>query len=242
MRLDRYLAQCTALPRSEAQRLIKQKRVALDGTIHNRPSAQVGPDAVVTLDGVAIRPHGHHYLLLHKPAGYECTQRPGVHPPVYELLLQDFPEARELHFAGRLDVDSTGLLLLTTDGAWSHCITSPRHKRPKTYRVGLAEPVTEAAAAQLRDGVLLRGEAKPTRPAAVERLDDHALRLTLIEGRYHQVKRMLAAVGNRVTRLHRERIGSWTLEELQPGQWRALSPEEIADASGNAVADQSRHV
>ena len=225
MRLDRYIAESTGLPRSQAQRTIKQKRVALDGTLCNRPSAHVGKDTVVTLDGVETTPHGHFYILLHKPAGYECTHGDGVHPSVFELLIEDLPNARALHFAGRLDVDSTGLVLMTTDGAWSHRVTSPRRKQPKTYRVGLTEPLTEATAERLRAGILLRGETKPTRPAEVEILNERTIRLTLTEGRYHQVKRMLAAVNNRVESLHRERIGPWTLGDLEPGEWREFLPK-----------------
>ena len=225
MRLDRYIAESTGLPRSQAQRAIKQKRVALNGAVCNRPSAQIGQAAVVTLDGVETAPQGHLYLRLHKPAGYECTHGDGVHPSVFELLIEDLPNARKLHFAGRLDVDSTGLVLMTTDGAWSHRITSPRRKQPKTYRVGLAEPLTETAAERLRAGIVLRGEDKPTHPAEVEILDECVIRLTLTEGRYHQVKRMLAAVGNRVESLHRECIGQWTLGDLELGEWSEVSGE-----------------
>jgi 16S rRNA pseudouridine516 synthase len=165
--------------------------------------------------------------MLHKPADYVCSTDDPLHPTVLALL--DMADRRDLHTAGRLDLDATGLVLVTDDGAWSHRVTSPRHPRPKVYRVELAEPLTEAAAEQLRTGVHLHGERRPTRPAQVEALSERQVQLTIEEGRYHQVKRMFAAVGNRVLTLHRERIGCVALDPgLAPGEWRPLTAEEVA--------------
>jgi 16S rRNA pseudouridine516 synthase len=131
--------------------------------------------------------------------------------------------------AGRLDIDTTGLVLLTDDGDWSHRITSPRHRCSKTYRAVLAEPLDESAVTRFAEGLLLRNEGKKTLPAELELLSPTEARLTLSEGRYHQVKRMFAALGNRVVALHRERIGAVALDAgLQPGQWRELTAQEIA--------------
>ena len=134
-----------------------------------------------------------------------------------------------LHIAGRLDIDATGLVLLTDDGDWSHRVTSPRHKVPKTYRVTLETPLDDEAAATLRAGVALRNEPRRCAPAALERLAGNIWRVTITEGKYHQVKRMFAAVGNRVLALHRERIGALMLDpDLAPGAYRPLAADEIA--------------
>jgi 16S rRNA pseudouridine516 synthase len=130
---------------------------------------------------------------------------------------------------GRLDIDATGLVLITDDGDWSHRVTSPRHKVPKSYRVTLENPLSEEAAASLRAGVALRNEPRRCAPAELERLADNVWRVTITEGKYHQVKRMFAAVGNRVLALHRERIGNVALDpELAPGEHRPLTADEIA--------------
>lgn len=133
-----------------------------------------------------------------------------------------------LHIAGRLDIDATGLVLISDDGDWTHRVTSPRHEFPKIYRVTLAEPLSESGAAQLAGGVLLRNEKRRCRPAEIERITETDIRVTVTEGRYHQVKRMLAAVGNRVTALHRERIGDVVLDpRLAAGAARPLTEAEI---------------
>jgi 16S rRNA pseudouridine516 synthase len=227
MRLDRFLGHAAGLTRSAAQRAIREGRVAVGGMPVADPGQKVGDGAAVTLDGVAVEVRGPRYLMLHKPAGCVCAARDGVHPTVLDLLPAG--ERDGLHVAGRLDLDVTGLVLLTDDGDWSHRVTAPRRKCPKTYLAELADPIGEDAIAVLRQGVRLRGEASDTAPAEVERLGPARVRITVTEGRYHQVKRMLAAVGNRVTGLHRERIGLLTLDPtLPPGAWRALTAAEVA--------------
>lgn len=135
---------------------------------------------------------------------------------------------QDLHFAGRLDVDTTGLVLITDDGQWSHRITSPKHKCDKTYRVWLADPVTDDYARQLQEGVQLRSERELTLPAQMETVGEKEVLLTIHEGKYHQVKRMFAALGNKVVALHRERVGDIILDEaLDPGEYRYLTEQEI---------------
>jgi 16S rRNA pseudouridine516 synthase len=156
---------------------------------------------------------------LHKPAGYECSTRPGRWPGVLSLLPPPL-RRRGVQPVGRLDVDTTGLLLLTDDGALLHRLTSPRHHVAKVYEVRTRHPVDDPQLQRLREGVVLRDDPQPVRAAAVSRTGEHALSLTLSEGRYHQVKRMVAAVGNRVEALHRSAFGGWTLPQaLAPGQW-----------------------
>ena len=128
-----------------------------------------------------------------------------------------------------MDIDTTGLVLITDDGQWSHRVTSPKHKQAKVYHVSLVEDISNEAIQQLKEGVLLKGEKKKTLPAGIESLSERTILLTLREGKYHQVKRMLAAVGNSVSQLHRQQIGSIILDpQLKEGAWRELTAEEIA--------------
>lgn len=173
------------------------------------------------------------YLMLHKPAGYECSQKPGAWPSVYSLLpspLRQRPggAASGVQAVGRLDQDTTGLLLLSDDGAFIHRMASPRHHVPKVYELTCKHPLQAGQIERLLQGVVLDDDPKPVRAAACEAVDAHHLRLTLTEGKYHQVKRMLAAVGNRVEALHRSRIGPVTLpDDLKAGEWRWLTPEQV---------------
>lgn len=199
----------------------------MDGVPAMDPQQQLLPTQQVSLDGVSIAPSGPVYLMLNKPLGYVCSHQDNHHPSALRLL--DHPQTDRLHFAGRLDQDTTGLVLLTDDGHWSHRLTAPRNKAPKVYQVTLAEPLPLTADPQLEQGILLNGETQPTHPAQLSRLDDQHVELCITEGRYHQVKRMFAAVGNRVTALHRSQIGAIVLDSaLQPGQYRPLTADEIA--------------
>ena len=227
MRLDRYLSQVTELSRSQARSAIRAGRVLVEGVAVNQPSRQVESQTAVVLDDLALRPPLPRYYMLNKPLGVVCATRDPSHRTVLDLL--DTVGFGSLHIAGRLDIDASGLVLITDDGQWSHRITAPVRDCGKTYRVGLAEPLSEADAERLRQGVELRHESKPTRPAELQMLGESRLRLTITEGKYHQVKRMLAAVGNRVVSLHRESIGGLTLDEgLAEGEYRLLSQEEVA--------------
>ncbi len=229
MRLDRYLSSVTILTRSQAQKTIRRGRVSVNGEVAKDPSRSVPETAKVSLDGTMVAQPGHHYYMLNKPEGYVCSTHDRHNSSVLELL--DDPVLAGLHFAGRLDIDTTGLLLITDDGAWSHQITTPSRKSPKTYLVTLAESLSEQSSNRLRSGILLRNEQTPTRPAVLETLTETQVRLTITEGRYHQVKRMMAAVGNRVLALHREAVASLVLDaDLQPGQYRPLTQVEIASA------------
>jgi len=227
VRLDRFLSHAVGLTRSEAQRAVRAGRVAVDGAPALDPAVKVAEGAAVALDGAPVGPRGPRYLMLHKPAGCVCATSDGGHPTVLELLPP--AERAGLHVVGRLDIDVTGLVLLTDDGAWSHRVTAPRRKCPKTYLADLAAAISDEALEVLRRGVRLRGEDRDTAPAEVERLGPARARITVTEGRYHQVKRMFAAVGNRVTGLHRERIGPVALDPgLSQGAWRNLTADEVA--------------
>jgi 16S rRNA pseudouridine516 synthase len=187
------------------------------------------------VQGVDWPYHAKAYLMLHKPAGTECSQKPSTYPSIYTLLpspLRLRPQkgaVQGVQAIGRLDQDTTGLLLLTDDGQFIHRMSSPRHHVPKVYEVTVKHPLDDKQVQKLLAGVVLDDDPKPVRAAACEAVDTHHLRLTLTEGKYHQVKRMLAAVGNRVEGLHRSQIGGLRLpEDLAPGQWRWLSEADLA--------------
>ncbi|GAA0790463.1 hypothetical protein GCM10009109_17940 [Marinobacterium sediminicola] len=163
--------------------------------------------------------------MLHKPAGYLSATSDPEHKTVLELLPSTLRP--KLHIAGRLDRATTGLLILTNDGLWSRRITAPEEKIPKIYLVTTAEPISPDAEARFQQGIWLAREGVMTSPATIERLSEHCCRLTIFEGRHHQVKRMFAAIGNAVTALHRERMGPITLDEqLRPGEFRLLTDSE----------------
>ncbi len=227
MRLDRFLSQASGLTRSQAQRAIRRGEVRLDGVVVKDPGLHVPPPARVEFqDQIIVAALGPQYFMLHKPVGVVCATHDSRHRTVLDLL--DVPNASTLHIAGRLDLDATGLVLLTDDGGWSHRVMSPRHKFAKTYRVTLAEPLTAAAAQMLERGVQLKEEPEPCQPAVLERVAEREVRIIVTEGKYHQVKRMFAAVGNNVVTLHRERIGAIVLDpQLAPGGFRPLTSPEI---------------
>ena len=187
------------------------------------------------VQGVQWPYHEKAYLMLHKPTGTECSQKPSTYPSIYTLLpspLRLRPQkgaVQGVQAVGRLDQDTTGLLLLTDDGKFIHRMSSPKHHVPKVYEVTVKHALDDRQVQKLLDGVVLEDDPKPVRAAACEAVDEFHLRLTLTEGKYHQVKRMVAAVSNRVEALHRSRIGGLQLpDDLAPGQWRWLSATDLA--------------
>lgn len=227
MRLDKFLCETLGVTRKQAGRLLKSELVTVDGEVIKSGAVKVSDQVEVAFEGRALTLSGPRYFMMHKPAGVVCSHEDAFNPTVFVLL--DEVNAEKLHIAGRLDADTTGLLLFTDDGQWSHRITSPKHQCTKTYRVWLADPISAETAKAFEEGVMLRGEKQPTLPATLEKVDDYEALLTIQEGKYHQVKRMFAAVGNKVDALHRESIGDLVLDEhLEPGEYRPLTDEEIA--------------
>ncbi|HDX1192311.1 TPA: 16S rRNA pseudouridine(516) synthase RsuA [Pasteurella multocida] len=227
MRLDKFLAENTGLTRSQANKVLKQSAVTVNGHVEKNGAQKVSQTDEICLDGEHLPwVSAGQYLMLYKPQGYVCSHEDGDYPTIYQFF--DYPLAGKLHSAGRLDVDTTGLVLLTDDGKWSHRITSPKYHCEKTYLVTLADPVESHYQQACAEGLLLRGEKTPTKPARLEILDDYNVNLTISEGRYHQVKRMFAALGNKVVGLHRWKIGQIELDDrLAEGEYRSLSAEEI---------------
>ncbi len=227
MRLDFLVANATGLSRKDAKRALSAGEVSVDGEVCRKGAVKLAAGQQVTLRGQVLTLPADHYLMLHKPTGVVCATEDSEHLTVLSLLPPDLRPG--LVVVGRLDLDTTGLLLLTTDGQWSHRVTSPRRHCPKTYRVGLAEPMTEDALGALKRGVTLRNDPKPAVATDAVPVTERVIDLTITEGRYHQVKRMMAAVGNRVCTLHRLSIGKVELDAaLAPGEYRPLTTDEIA--------------
>ncbi|MEF7614047.1 16S rRNA pseudouridine(516) synthase [Aquincola sp. MAHUQ-54] len=209
--------------------LIAGGLVALHGRTADDPDEDVATEGLVfTVQGRTWEFHESALVLLNKPAGYECSQKPKHHPSVLSLLPAPL-RTRGLQPVGRLDEDTTGVLLLTDDGALIHRLTSPKHHVPKVYEVTAKHPVDARQVERLLAGVVLDDDPKPVQAAACVATGEHTLQLTLTEGKYHQVKRMLAAVGNRCEGLHRSAIGELTLADGPPaGLWRWVSAAERA--------------
>jgi len=211
--------------------LIFNGLVQVNGEVVDDPDAAFPEDRLnLVVDGQPWVTHVKALIMLHKPAGYECSLKPGAWPGVHNLLPVPL-RRRGLQPVGRLDQDTTGLLLLTDDGPLLHKLTSPKHHVPKVYEVTCKHPVTAAMCEKLRKGVVLDDDPDPVYADAAEPVGEGEtlyLRLTLLQGKYHQVKRMVAAVSNRVEGLHRSQIGRLTLpEDLAPGQWRWIEDPAI---------------
>ncbi|MDN4501849.1 pseudouridine synthase [Alteromonadaceae bacterium BrNp21-10] len=230
MRLDKFICKSTEHTLIDALALIENKSVAVNGVITIEASHQVHKNNVVTLDGKILTPRPSRYFLLHKPMDMICSNVDEKYPSVLNLL--DVDRKTELHIAGRLDADTTGLVLITDDGHWSFNLTSPKNKCQKVYKVLLSRPILADATQRFQDGILLQGESTPTLPAKLDIIDSHNVFLTLTEGRFHQVKRMFAAIGNRVKSLHRQQIGNLELD-VDEGDWRNLSTAEVQALSIN---------
>ncbi len=230
MRLDKFLSQYTDYSRSQIQQLVKATRVTVDGEIIRKADHKLQGNEQVMLDNQLIHAFTHRYIMLHKPLGYVCANSDSEHPVVVDLL--DIPRKQDLQIAGRLDIDTTGLVLLTDDGQWNHQITAPKQECTKTYLVTTADPIHNDTIQLFAAGVQLHGEKNLTRPAQLEIISAYSAQLKIHEGKYHQVKRMFAAIGNRVVQLHRASIGNIHLDsQLAPGEYRSLTDLEIQEAT-----------
>nr|MEA2799289.1 rRNA pseudouridine516 synthase [Phenylobacterium sp.] len=231
-RLDRLLANLGYGSRREVTDLVGRRQVVLDGAVVRDAGARIAVtadlSARMTVSGQALDPPAPLTLLMHKPLDVVCSHREAGRS-VYELLPPRW-RARipALSTIGRLDKDTSGLLLITDDGSFLHRVISPKSHVAKRYVATLDRPLNGDEAAVFAAGTLmLEGEKDPLAPAVLEPLGPTEARLTITEGRYHQVRRMFAAVGNHVTALHRDRIGGLALpDDLEPGAWRPLTPDE----------------
>ena len=226
MRLDKFLAHHLGVSRTIVNKELKAKKVTVNGDIVKSGAYHISPDQIVEYDGFEIVPiTDNRYFMLNKPQGYVCSTDDPDHPTILYFIDEPMPE--KLHSAGRLDLDTTGLVLLTDDGKWSHRITSPKHHCEKVYQVTVEQPLTTNLIEIFKQGIQLKSEKTLTEPAKLIILDDYHAELTISEGRYHQVKRMFAAVNNHVTQLHRKQIGNIILD-VPEGEYRPLTHDEIS--------------
>lgn len=237
MKLDRILAKHDSMGRTKARALIVAGRVRVNGLPTRRIDHEVDRFTGVDLDGTPLRPPERRlHLMLHKPVGVLSATSDPVHPTVIGLI--DDPDRHTLHLVGRLDRNTSGLILLTNDGNWSKPLMAPETKVPKIYLIEARDPIPSSAIEAFAAGFHFHTEDLTTRPATLEILAGHSARLTLHEGRYHQIKRMFHRIGNRVEKLHRTSIGSISLtSDLGPGEWRMLTDEEIQSAAGSGAMD-----
>ncbi|MDO3386467.1 pseudouridine synthase [Gilvimarinus sp. SDUM040013] len=226
MRLDKFIAHSAGLSRKQVKIALHHDQVCVDEQTVRNGGIIVNSVNTITLDGQVLALSGPRYFMLHKPKGVVCANQDASYPTVLDLLKETNSDT--LQIAGRLDVDTTGLVLITDDGQWNHRATSPKVGKNKTYQVTTREAITQALIEALEAGVHLKGETKPCRPAQVKILDQRCAQLTINEGKYHQVKRMFAAAGNHVVALHRNSIGDIALDPtLTEGQYRPLNDIEI---------------
>ncbi|MHA6492788.1 16S rRNA pseudouridine(516) synthase [Pseudomonas borbori] len=232
MRLDRFLSNLPQFNRQDVRHLLAGGRVRLDGCVHRDGRGEVRIFSRVEVDDQVLQAgKPARYFMLHKPPGVVSATEHPAHRTVLDLLSE--PDKQELHLAGRLDLNTSGLLLITNDGQWSRQVTAPARKQPKVYLVDTEQPIEAAYIEVFAQGLYFAFEDLTTLPAQLEILASHRARLTLYEGRYHQVKRMFGHFQNKVIGLHRVSMGAIRLDaDLLPGQYRALTADEIASVLG----------
>ena len=224
MRLDRFVCKSTELTKQDAIQSINSGEVFVNGKVITNEGIQVHEDNQITLNGEQLTTRAFRYFLMYKPANTICSNIDEAYPSLFNYL--KVKNRSELHIAGRLDADTTGLVLVTDDGRWSFDITRPEKQCKKVYRVRLSKPIEGSVVSKFKHGIQLQGEPKPTLPAELVIINANEALLTITEGKFHQVKRMFAAVGNRVSSLHREAVGEIVLD-VDVGQWRYLTMDEI---------------
>lgn len=227
MRVDRFLSNLPRFNRKQVRLLLVERRIRVDGVAVSDPHHEVREFSRVCLDDEVLQAgKPARYFMLHKPRGCVSATSDPEHPTVLDWL--DEPDKGELHIAGRLDFNTTGLLVITNDGQWSRRLTQPQTKLPKVYRVETQQDIGPEYAPTFAAGLYFAFEDLTTQPAELTLLGPRTARLSIVEGRYHQVKRMFRHFDNKVIDLHRERMGPLVLDAtLAPGEYRALTDAEI---------------
>ncbi|MBA3695934.1 MAG: 16S rRNA pseudouridine(516) synthase [Methylotenera sp.] len=228
MQLERILQAQGFGTRKLCRIMIWNGEITVNGKVCEDPNADFATNNLsYTVNGESWDYHEKSYLMLHKPANYECSHKTQHHPTIYSLLPHPLVE-RDVQCIGRLDEDTTGLILISDDGQFIHRMSSPKHKVPKIYEVTCKHAIDEQQIAHILKGVQLVDEDLPIAALACEQISDRVIHMTLAEGKYHQVKRMLAAISNRVESLKRIQIGQLKLPvDLEVGQWRWLNEEDL---------------
>ncbi|WP_434937903.1 pseudouridine synthase [Shewanella sp. HL-SH8] len=225
MRLDKFVLKSTLFTKAQVIDQISLGNIRVNGVVNTDMTSQVHENNLIQLNGQTLTTRPFRYMLMHKQADTICSNADGHYPSLLNSI--DVAHKDELHIAGRLDADTTGLVLITDDGRWSYNITRPECVCRKVYRVQLAKPINHDAIDLFKIGLLLQGESKPTLPAELVIMSDTEVLLSITEGRYHQVKRMFFAIGNRVNGLHRQQVGEVMLD-MPVGQWRDLTADEVS--------------
>ena len=217
--------------------LVYADLVKVNGLLVEDPEERIATEGLIlNVEGKDWEYHEKAYIAFNKPPNYECSHKTTHHPSVYSLLPAPFVE-RGLQCIGRLDYDTTGLLLISDDGQFIHKMTTPKKNIGKVYEITTPDPMTPSQIEHLLNGVILDDDPRPCYATACKQVSDHILAMTIVEGRYHQVKRMIAAVGNHVNQLHRAAIGAYVMQQdLAEGQWRWLGPEDLKHLSQSVGA------
>jgi 16S rRNA pseudouridine516 synthase len=226
--IERILCKQGFGTRKQCRIMILNEEITVNGELCDDPDTEFSLENLhFTIRGEQWDYHAQSYLMMHKPSNYECSHKTQHHPTIYSLLPHPLVE-RGVQCIGRLDEDTTGLILISDDGQFIHRMSSPKHKVPKVYEVTCKHPIDDTQIAHILSGVQLIDEDAPIAALACERVNEHVIHMTLAEGKYHQVKRMVAAISNRVEGLKRIQIGQLRLpDDLNVGEWRWLSDQDI---------------
>ena len=225
-RLDRFISKQVGINRRDVRLLLAQKRVLVNGELATDVNQVVGEFSLIVFDNQVLQAKKPCYVMMHKPPGVVSATKDDQHRTVVDLL--DRPDRYRLHIVGRLDFNSSGLILLTNDGRWSRQLTTPENNIAKLYRVTLEKPITEKYIQAFSEGMYFPFEGITTRPAKLNIISDHVAEVSLVEGRYHQIKRMFGRFDNPVLTLHRVSIGNLLLDpSLLSGQSRELTEREL---------------
>ena len=230
-RIDKLMSSLLALNKRDVKLLLAQKKVIVDGLIVTDADFQVNKFSVICVNGETLQYEQPMYIMLHKPIGVVSATKDTIHKTVVDLLFCSNKES--LHIVGRLDLNTSGLMLLTNDSRWSERLTLPESKVPKVYEVTLKNKLTNDYVAAFKEGMYFEYEDITTEPAVLTIISEHVAQVILMEGKYHQIKRMFGRFRNPVLQLHRSKVGCLPLDKnLQPGQSRELTPEEVNDIFG----------
>ena len=236
MRLDKFVCKSTEFSKKKAVELIHGGELKVNGEVILAEATQVHENNEILFNGEKLTARPFRYIMMNKTANTVCSNTDDTYPSIFKSL--EIDKVSELHVAGRLDADTTGLLLITDDGRWSFNLFNPQYHCAKVYKVTLRNSIVDDTSTEINpaikalftQGMLLPGEKVPTKPAQLQLLSPNEVLLTITEGRYHQVKRMCAYVGNKVRKLHRQQVGEITLD-IPEGQWRFLTEQEVASAN-----------
>jgi 16S rRNA pseudouridine516 synthase len=224
-RLDRFISAKTGTPKSKVRLMLAQKRIYVDGQLATDINQPIDQFSHVALDGAVVQNNTRRYIMMNKPIGVVSATKDEQHKTVMDLLVEKNINTDDLHIVGRLDLHSSGLLLLTNDGDWSRALMSPENKVAKVYEVTVENPITDECIQAFADGMYFSYEDITTKPAQLEKLSECVAKVTLEEGRYHQIKRMFGRFRNPVLALHRVSIGEIKLDtDLAPGECRSIMP------------------